>query len=612
MLGCGVRRGARRPGRDRPLRREHACRWTSRSRRPSSTSAGGRTPSSTCRSAASAPASLPLQLVEHALESFARTAGATLHLSGTGRNDHHLAEAAFKALGRALRVACELDPRRDGRRLDQGHARSDADARPRIAVVDYGAGNLVSIDQALDDRRRRASTVAATREATRGRGRARRPGRRRRGAGDGRASRRHGLVEPIRAWIAADRPFLGICLGLQLLFEGSDEDGATTLGVLPGPDGPPRRTPRRCRTSAGTRSSGRATHPLFDGIAPGRRLLLRPLVRRRARPTAADDVDPRHDRARRAVRLGGRARRAARRPVPPGAVAARTASGCSRNFVRSRHAARTPAGAPPDAPPPRHPLPRRRRRPRRQGHPLRRPRRRGRSARARRALRRGGRRRARLPRHHRRARGPRHAPRHRRADRAAGVHPADRRRRRPERRRDARRPAGRRRQGLAQHRGGRRPDADQPLRRRGSAARRSSSRSTRARCRRRRAGPVRLGGRRQGRPRADRPRRHRLGGARRRARRRRAAGHLDRPRRDRLRLRHRAAAGDHDRGRRAGHRVRWRRRPGRLRRGGPRRRRRRRPRRLDLPSPDPLDRRRQGGDGRRRAPGPARPGRPSA
>jgi imidazoleglycerol-phosphate dehydratase len=57
---------------------------------------------------------LPLQLVEHALEAFARTAGATLHLSATGRNDHHLAEAAFKALGRALRVACEPDPRRPG------------------------------------------------------------------------------------------------------------------------------------------------------------------------------------------------------------------------------------------------------------------------------------------------------------------------------------------------------------------------------------------------------------------------------------------------------------------------------------------------------------------
>ena len=57
---------------------------------------------------------LPLQLVEHALEAFARTAAVTVHLSGTGRNDHHLAEAAFKALGRALRVACEPDLRRSG------------------------------------------------------------------------------------------------------------------------------------------------------------------------------------------------------------------------------------------------------------------------------------------------------------------------------------------------------------------------------------------------------------------------------------------------------------------------------------------------------------------
>ena len=57
---------------------------------------------------------LPLQLVEHALEAFARTSGTTLHVRGSGRNDHHLAEAAFKALGRALREACEPDPRRSG------------------------------------------------------------------------------------------------------------------------------------------------------------------------------------------------------------------------------------------------------------------------------------------------------------------------------------------------------------------------------------------------------------------------------------------------------------------------------------------------------------------
>jgi imidazoleglycerol-phosphate dehydratase len=57
---------------------------------------------------------LTLQLVEHALEAFARTSGTTLHVHGSGRNDHHLAEAAFKALALALRAAVEPDPRRRG------------------------------------------------------------------------------------------------------------------------------------------------------------------------------------------------------------------------------------------------------------------------------------------------------------------------------------------------------------------------------------------------------------------------------------------------------------------------------------------------------------------
>ncbi len=57
---------------------------------------------------------LPLELIEHALESFARTGGVTLNVRGRGRNDHHLAEAAFKALGRALSAAVTVDPRRRG------------------------------------------------------------------------------------------------------------------------------------------------------------------------------------------------------------------------------------------------------------------------------------------------------------------------------------------------------------------------------------------------------------------------------------------------------------------------------------------------------------------
>ena len=65
---------------------------------------------------------LSTQLIEHALEAFARTSGSTLHLRGTGRNDHHLAEAAFKALARALRAACEPDPRRSGVASTKGAA----------------------------------------------------------------------------------------------------------------------------------------------------------------------------------------------------------------------------------------------------------------------------------------------------------------------------------------------------------------------------------------------------------------------------------------------------------------------------------------------------------
>lgn len=57
---------------------------------------------------------LPLELIEHAMESFARAGGVTLHVKGRGRNDHHLAEASFKALGRALSGAVAADPRRTG------------------------------------------------------------------------------------------------------------------------------------------------------------------------------------------------------------------------------------------------------------------------------------------------------------------------------------------------------------------------------------------------------------------------------------------------------------------------------------------------------------------
>ena len=57
---------------------------------------------------------MPLELIEHVVESLARAGGVTINLKGRGRNDHHLAEAAFKALGRSLCAAVTVDPRRLG------------------------------------------------------------------------------------------------------------------------------------------------------------------------------------------------------------------------------------------------------------------------------------------------------------------------------------------------------------------------------------------------------------------------------------------------------------------------------------------------------------------
>lgn len=138
--------------------------------------------------------------------------------------------------------------------------------RPDVAVVDYGAGNLVSIDQALaavgaDVRlvRRGADVGDPDLLVVPGVGAAA-PAMRRLGAAD--------LVAPIRDRIAADAPVLGICLGLQLLFEGSDEDGAVTLGVIPGrtvvlPDAP------TLPHIGWNQVERRRPHPAFDGIAPG-------------------------------------------------------------------------------------------------------------------------------------------------------------------------------------------------------------------------------------------------------------------------------------------------------------------------------------------------------
>lgn len=101
-----------------------------------------------------------------------------------------------------------------------------------IGVIDFGAGNTRSVLRAL----RAAGADAALVRDARAVGLCERlvlPGVGAAGAAMA-TIRRQGLAEPIRAWVEAGRPFLGICLGAQLLLEASDEDEAPGLGLIAG------------------------------------------------------------------------------------------------------------------------------------------------------------------------------------------------------------------------------------------------------------------------------------------------------------------------------------------------------------------------------------------
>ena len=103
---------------------------------------------------------------------------------------------------------------------------------PRIAIVNYQAGNLRSVQKALERYGARAEITADQGEIEDADALVF-PGQ---GANDSsmRSLKAKGLVEPIRRFIASGKPFLGVCLGLQLLLEGSDEGVEPGLGVLAG------------------------------------------------------------------------------------------------------------------------------------------------------------------------------------------------------------------------------------------------------------------------------------------------------------------------------------------------------------------------------------------
>jgi glutamine amidotransferase len=103
----------------------------------------------------------------------------------------------------------------------------------RLAMIDYGSGNLRSVEKALqhagaDVVRCESPELLGTCAAVvlPGVG----------SFGDcARSLDERGLARPLREWLAADRPYLGICLGYQILFQASEESPeARGLGHWPG------------------------------------------------------------------------------------------------------------------------------------------------------------------------------------------------------------------------------------------------------------------------------------------------------------------------------------------------------------------------------------------
>lgn len=136
-----------------------------------------------------------------------------------------------------------------------------------IAIIDYDAGNIRSVEKALQFLGQEVK-ITRDREEILGVDKVVLPGVGSFGDAMGKLHQ-YGLVEVIRQVAEKKTPFLGICLGLQLLFERSDESpGVEGLGILKGeilriPEGEGRKIPHMGWNSLELRNQGR----LFAGLS---------------------------------------------------------------------------------------------------------------------------------------------------------------------------------------------------------------------------------------------------------------------------------------------------------------------------------------------------------
>ncbi len=132
-----------------------------------------------------------------------------------------------------------------------------------LVIVDYGAGNLRSVAKALERLGFPALVTQDPKQVLKARGIIL-PGVGSSGAAMS-ALQERGLVEPLREVAARGVPFFGVCLGLQLLLDSSEEDPRPCLGIIHGQVKrlpPPLKVPHM----GWNQVTVLREHPLFQGV----------------------------------------------------------------------------------------------------------------------------------------------------------------------------------------------------------------------------------------------------------------------------------------------------------------------------------------------------------